>query len=215
MAKVCATMPNGSIDRFSDDAEEHQPLRMERDPGGWLARWAVLCAFTVVGSCGGEPEPGPRSAPAAEPSVGFEAEQEAYLRLARVDREILADRIRGLRALKAISGEQRRERDACLEGRMNACESLGDAYSSGIGAAADAEAAKLFHDYMRLLAKAYCEAGGDTIHGCSQLGRIYYEGLGTARREQRGIELLRRGCAGGDDLACMYLGNEGLSESGS
>ena len=55
--------------------------------------------------------------------------------------------------------------------------------------------------------------GSESIAGCSQLGHMYYSGAGVSQDQARGVALMRRGCAGGDDLACFFLENEGIPET--
>jgi TPR repeat protein len=173
----------------------------------------LLGMATTLAACGESSEPPPAS-PVADPSVYEEAEAKASRALARVDREILEDRIRELAARTGVPPALAPFWDPCLQGRMNACESIGDHYGSELAGNPDPEAAQLFYRFTRDLAEGYCDEGGDRVHGCSQLGRMYSEGLGVDRNDRRGVELRRRGCSGGDSLACMYLQNEGLGETG-
>jgi len=123
------------------------------------------------------------------------------------NKKVLAKRIQTL----GVPKERSRLATNCLAGAMDACEALADDYRTGVGVRKDPRTTQLFYDFTRLLAEEYCNEGGANIDGCSQLGRMHYEGRGLRRNREWGTMLLRKGCAGGDDAACTYLENEGLA----
>ena len=108
------------------------------------------------------------------------------------------------------SVDPRYQQDArqCADGDMTSCENLGDILRFGMKGEANVDKANTFYARTRELASSYCESGPEGIHGCSVLGRLYYEGKGISRDRVTGEALLRRGCAGGDNLACIYLDNQ-------
>ena len=181
------------------------------------ARIAVALLVLAASACRGAPASDPPAESAETPQVDLSVLDEAVAtadqRLRQVDRDILIDRITTLRGETSVPGDLEHFWTDCLQGLMNACESLGDAYRTGIGVAAEPETARLFYAMTVNLTEIYCDAGPETVHGCSQLGRMYHQGLGVTRNETRGVDLLQRGCAGGDDLACLYLDNVGLPSS--
>jgi TPR repeat protein/tRNA A-37 threonylcarbamoyl transferase component Bud32 len=86
---------------------------------------------------------------------------------------------------------------ACEGGIKEACCNLGHAFNTGsFGVTKDLERA------VPLFQRA-CDL--DDPYGCGNLGALLLHGRGVPEDRARGIELLRRGCAGSLDLACDEL----------
>lgn len=169
---------------------------------------AFTLAVAILGSsCSDRPEAD--DAIVAKPTVAVEAKRRVERIAETADRETLAHRIRTL----GVPEDRLRLAKNCLDGAMNACESLGDTYRAGLGVEKDPATTQLFYDFTRLLAEANCTDRGESVQGCAQLGRMHFEGRGVRQNREWGTKLLRKGCAGGDNLACAYLENEGLADS--
>ncbi|MGH8247761.1 MAG: tetratricopeptide repeat protein [Gammaproteobacteria bacterium] len=100
---------------------------------------------------------------------------------------------------------------ACDTGDMTSCENAAGAFENGTGVPPDPTRAAELRERLVRLANDYCNQG--QAHGCSYLGRAHVEGIGVESDRDMGISLLRRGCTGGDPLACIYLENLGVSKS--
>ncbi len=169
---------------------------------------ALTLAAVVLGSGCSDP-PDSNDMATVETTASPEAKPQGKRALGADDRKVLAKRIQTLE----VPEGQSRLAENCVAGAMNACEALADDYRTGVGVRKDPRTTQLFYDFTRLLAEQYCDEGGENIDGCSQLGRMHFEGKGVRQNREWGTTLLRKGCAGGDDAACAYLENEGLAHA--
>lgn|GEM_PF-3771978 len=99
--------------------------------------------------------------------------------------------------------------EACDAGKAETCATVADAFATGKQVGQDQQLAAQYIKRTLALATQNCDAGWTETSGCLMLGRIYLEGIGVHRDEQRGLAYLWKGCAGGDLRACEYLEQAG------
>jgi TPR repeat protein len=88
----------------------------------------------------------------------------------------------------------RLERTQCDGGNMESCCQLGEQYAAGWKGTPwdERQAAALFER----------ACNGNSANGCQQLGDAYFYGIGVAKDEGKGAELLKKSCALGSKWGC-------------
>jgi TPR repeat protein len=94
---------------------------------------------------------------------------------------------------------------ACDEGHVNACASVGYLYDSGKGGAPDYPKASVAY-------KRACDGG--VVASCTSLGILYEYGHGAKQDYAQASVYYKKGCDGGYPSGCSYLGDLYLTGHG-
>ncbi len=93
----------------------------------------------------------------------------------------------------------------CNAGETEVCVEVVRAVSEGGSRAMDAFRANRYINTTLEGAEKDCATTASGRNGCFMLGRLYLEGLGVPRDEQKGLAYVWMGCAAGNSVACQYL----------
>jgi hypothetical protein len=95
---------------------------------------------------------------------------------------------------------------ACEQGSAADCKTLAAAYRTGNGAEgsvkANADLAQRFSKQFVLVSERNCALGSPAV--CFVLGLAYEQGENAPQKHDRGIALIQKACAGGEQAACDW-----------